>query len=85
MRIFLGPHRPGFALVRIEQAGFLHDRAPVFDHINLTARLNLNRLHHEADAVHILRLGPRAEGIAGLSHADIDVGAHRSFLHIAIA
>ena len=45
----------------------------------------LDHRHDEADRIDVLGLGPRAEFAARLAHADVDVGAHRAFLHIAVA
>ena len=39
MRLFLGAHRPGFALVGIVEPGFLHDVAAVFQNGDLAAGL----------------------------------------------
>ena len=76
MRIFLAAHRPRFHLIGIEQPGFLHHRAAIFDQIDLTPRFNLNRLHHETDRVHIFGLGARAIFGTRLADRHIDVGAH---------
>src|SRR6185437_16047322 len=59
--VFLGAHRPRLAAMRIEQARLLHDRAAVFENLDLAARLVLDRLHDEADRVDVLDLGARAE------------------------
>ena len=85
MRVFLRAHRSGFHLVRIKQAGFLHNLATGFDLIDLASCLKLDRQHHEADRIDILGFGPCAEFLAGLAHADIHVGAHRAFFHISVA
>ena len=85
VRVFLAAHRARGAGAGIEQPGFLHDRAAVLDQLDLAARLVLDRLHHEAHRVDVLGLGPRAQLVAGLAHADVDVGAHRAFLHVAVA
>ena len=45
----------------------------------------LDRRHDEADRIDVLGLGAGAEFAARLAHADIDVGAHRAFFHIAVA
>src|SRR5919205_593986 len=78
-------HRAGDAAVGIEQPRLLDHGAAAFEHIDLALRLMLDRLHHEADAVDVLGLGPRAELAVRLAHTDINVGAHRAFLHIAVA
>ncbi len=44
VRLFLGAHRSGLALVRIEQPGFLVDRAAVLDDLDLAPRLVFDRL-----------------------------------------
>ena len=85
VRVFLGPKRPGHALVGIEQPRFLGDRSAALDQLDLALRLMLDDGHDEADAVDVLGLGPGAELAAGLAHADVDVGAHRALLHIAVA
>ena len=58
---------------------------PLLDHLDLAARLMLDHRHDEADRIDVLGLGPRAEFAARLAHADVDVGAHRAFFHIAVA
>ena len=85
MRVFLGAHRPGRAGIGIEQARLLHDPAAALDHVDLALRLIFDGLHDEADAVHVLRLGARAEFVARLAHGDVHVRAHGAFLHIAVA
>ena len=44
VRLFLGAHRAGLALVRIEQPGFLVDRAAVLEDFDLAPRLVFDRL-----------------------------------------
>ena len=85
VRVFLDAHRAGRAGAGIEQPGFLDDLAAVLEHLDLALRLMLDRLHHEAHRVDVLGLGPRAEFAARLAHADVDVGAHRAFFHVAVA
>ena len=72
-------------VVGIEQAGFLHDLAAALDHVDLTARLMLDRLHDEAHRIDVLGLGPGAEFLARPAHRHVDVGAHRALIHIAVA
>src|SRR6185369_11058309 len=45
----------------------------------------LDHRHYEADAIDVLGLGPGAKLGTGFANADVDVGAHRAFLHIAVA
>ena len=45
----------------------------------------LDRLADEADRIDVLDLAARAEGLARPAHRDIDVGAQRTLLHIAVA
>jgi hypothetical protein len=76
MRIFLGPHRPCLILVRVPQPCFLNNLAAAFDDVDLAVCFMLDNRLHEADAVHILGLGPRAKLVAGLAYRHIDIGAH---------
>ncbi len=85
VRIFLRPQRAGDVLVGIVEAGFLDDLAALLQHLDLALRLMLDHRHDEADRVDVLGLGAGAELAADFAHADIDVGAHRAFLHIAVA
>ena len=85
MRLFLGAHRTGLALVRIEQPGFLVDRAAVLDDLDLAPRLVFDRLPDEGDRVHVLDLAAGAERSARLAHGHVDVGAQGSLLHVAVA
>ncbi len=85
VRIFLGPQRARRAAIGIEQPRLLHDRAALLEHLDLAPRLIFDDLHDEAHGIDVLRLRPRSELIARLAHADIDVGAHGAFLHIAVA
>ena len=85
MRIFLAAHAPRRAGAGIEQPGFLHNGAAAFDEIDLAPRLGFHRLHDEAHRIDVLRFGARAKAVTRSSHRDIDIGAHRAFVHIAIA
>ena len=95
MRVFLGAHRAGFALVWIEQAGLLIDAAAAFDDLDLASRFVFNRLLHEPEGVHVLDLaaGPkllevtaRAELLIGARFADrhVHIGAQIALLHVAV-
>ena len=68
----------------IKQTGFLIYGAAIFQHINLTIDLIFNGLPDEADGVDVFGLGAGAPGIAGAAHRHIDIGAHGTFVHIAI-
>ncbi len=85
VRFFLGAETSGFGLVRVPQAGFLDDRTAGLEQIDLAVRLMLDRGHDESDRIDVLGLGPGAELAAGTTDADVDVGAHRALLHIAVA
>src|SRR5436190_717525 len=63
----------------------LHDLSAALDHFDLTPRLVFDRLLHEADRIHILDLAARTQRIARLAHRDVDVAAHRAFVHVAVA
>src|SRR5688572_8716235 len=84
MRLFLGAHSARHPLARVPQAGFLADRTTLLDHLDLPARLMFDGGRYIADRVHVLDLAARAQGIADLAHRDVDVAAHRAFIHIAI-
>ena len=85
MRVLLGTHEPRLALAGIEQAGLLHDLAATLNDLDLAPRLVLDRLLHEADRVDVLDLAARAQLAARLAHRDVDVAAHRAFVHVAVA
>ncbi len=85
MRVFLGAHGTRLALAGIEQASFLIDDTAVFENGDLAARLIFDGLADEADGVDVLDLAARAETFAGTAHGDVDVGAHRAFVHVAVA
>src|SRR5947209_44752 len=85
VRLFLGAHRAGLALIGIEQPGLLLDRAAILQDADLAPRLVVDRLADEADRVDVLDLAAGAERSAGLSHRDVEVGAQRAFLHVAVA
>ena len=85
MRLFLGAHGAGLALLGVEQAGFLVDRAAILQNTDLAARLIFDGLAHEADGIDVLDLAARAELPARAADGDIDVGAQRPLLHVAIA
>src|SRR3546814_5837502 len=59
--LFLRPHRASFRLVGIEQARFLHNLPTRFQHIDLPVCFIFDGLHDEANGVHVLCLGARAE------------------------
>src|SRR5690606_18477395 len=61
VRFFLGAHRTGLALARVEQTRLLVDRTAVFQDADLTAGLIFDRLADEADGVDVLDLAARAE------------------------
>jgi hypothetical protein len=48
-------------------------------------RLMLDRLHHEAHGVDVLRLGAGAEFFARLADGDVHVRAHGTLVHVAVA
>ena len=85
VRVLLGAQRARLALVGVEQAGFLDHVAAILDQVDLAARLMLDHRHDEADRIDVLGLGAGAELTARLADADVDVGAHRALLHIAVA
>src|SRR5690606_12972649 len=73
-------------LVRVVQAGFLHDSAAVLDDLNLTLDLAVNGALHEAERVDVLDLGAGAElALAFRSNRDVTVAAHGAFGHVAVA
>ena len=59
--------------------------AAVFPHRDLALGLHLDRLHHEADRVEVLDLAAGAQLFARPAHRDVDVGAQRALLHVAVA
>src|SRR5258706_12634135 len=85
MRLFLGAHRAGLALVRIEQPGFLLDGTAVFENADLAARLVFDGLADEGDRVHVLDLAAGAERLPRLAYRDVDVGAQIALFHVAVA
>ncbi len=85
MRFFLGAHRARLALVRVEQPRLLVDRAAILDDLDLAPRLVLDRLADEVDRVHVLDFAAGAERTARLAHGNVDVGAQRALLHVAVA
>ena len=72
-------------VLRIEQPRLLDDRPAVLQDLDLAARLVLDGLADEADRIDVLDLAARAERRARLPHRDVDVGAQRPLLHIAVA
>ena len=73
-------------LVRVVETRLLHDGAAVVDQRDLPADFELDRLLHEAEAVEVLDLAPRAErGRARAAHRDIGIAAEVAFLHVAVA
>src|SRR6185503_14275949 len=78
-------HRARLAAARVEQARLLLDRAALLDDLDLAPRLVLDRLTDEPDRVDVLDLAARAERLAGTAHRDVDVGAQRALLHVAVA
>ena len=54
MRLFLGTHGAGLALVRVEQPRLLVDSAAIFEDRDLAPRLVLDRLVDEADRIDVL-------------------------------
>ena len=85
VRLFLGPHRAGLAQLRVEQPRLLVDRAAILQNVDLAARLVFDRLAGKAHRIDVLDLAARAELAARLAHRDVDVGPHRTLLHIAVA
>ncbi len=86
VRLFLGAHRAGLALVRIVEAGLLVDGAAVLEDGDLAPGLDLDRLRDEAHRVHVLDLAARAEfGRTLRADRDVDVGAEVALLHVAVA
>src|SRR3546814_7492612 len=55
------------------------------DLLDLPPGLLLDGLLHEADRVHVLGLRARAQRPAGTAHREVHVGAHRAFVHVAVA
>ncbi len=85
MRLFLRAHRARLALVGIVEPRLLVDGAALLEDFDLAPRLVLDRLADEGDRVHVLDLAAGAERRAGLAHGDVDVGAQRPLLHVAVA
>ncbi len=85
VRVFLGAHGTRLAGVGVEQHGGLLDRAAVFERVDLPVDLVVDRLLQEAEAVQVLDLAARAEGIARLAHRHVGVAAEAAFLHVAVA
>ena len=96
MRLFLGAHRPRFALVGVVQTGFLRHRSAIFDNGNLTAGFIVDRLLNKPQRVHVLDLAPCAQMrkvlcgliffiLARTAHRHVHIGAQVAVLHIAIA
>ena len=84
--VLLAAHGPGLAAAGIEEAGFLHHLAAVLVDLDLALGLILDRLHDETHRIHVLDLGPGAQGLlADRAHRDVDVAAHGAFLHVAVA
>ena len=83
---FLGPHGAGFALGSVEQACLLHHFAARFIDVDLALGFVFDGLHDEAHGIDVLDFGAGAHFLfANLANADVDVGAHRPLLHIAVA
>jgi hypothetical protein len=85
VRVFLAAHRPRLAAVGVEQHRGLLDRQAVLDAIDLPLDLEVDRLLQEAEAVEVLDLAPRAEGLPGAADADVGVAAEAPLLHVAVA
>ncbi len=85
MRVFLGAHHAGFAVIRVEQHGGLLDLAAIFDGFDLPADFVFNGLLQVAEAVQVLHLAARAERLAGAAHGDVGVAAEGAFLQVAVA
>ena len=85
MRFLLGAHRARLSPPWIEEPRLLGDRAAVFENADLSTRLDVDRLANEADGVDVLDFAARAERRAGAAHGDVDVGAQRTLLHVAVA
>jgi hypothetical protein len=86
VRLLLAAHGARLALVRIEQARFLHHRPAVLEQRDLPPRLELDRLLHEAERVQVLDLAARAElRLARPPHRHVGIAAEGPFLHVAVA
>ncbi len=85
VRVFLGAHGAGLALVGVVKPGFLHHLAAVFDEFDLAAHLEFDGFFEEAKAVEVFDFAARAQGFAGAAHRDVGVAAKRPFLQIAVA
>ena len=85
MRLFLGAHQTGLAGARVEQPGLLFDHPAVLEDIDLALGLVADRLHDKAHRIDVLDLAPGAQFAARFANRNIDVGAHRALLHIAVA
>ena len=85
LRLLVAGHRPRFTSSRVEQPGFLRDRAARLENIDLPARLVFNSLCDETHGVDVLDLAASAERRSGPAHRHVHVSAHRSFLHVAVA
>jgi hypothetical protein len=59
--------------------------AAVFEQVDLPLHFVVDGLLHEAKAVQVLDLAPRAEGRARPAHRDVGVAAKTPFLHVAVA
>ncbi len=96
MGLFLGAHGARLALVGVEQAGFLHHLAAIFQNGDLAARLVFDCLLDETHRVHVLDLAARAQMgeilafhvafvIARAADRHVHVGAQVAVLHVAVA
>ena len=85
MRFFLAAQRSALPGHAVEQPGLLHDGAAGFQDLDLAAGFVVDGLLHEADGVHVLGLGARAQGFAGAAHREVHVGPHRALGHVAVA
>src|SRR3546814_6419174 len=84
-RLPLAAHGARGALHAVEQARLLHDGLVLFQDLDLPPGLLLDGLLHEADRVHVLGLRARAQRPAGRAHREVNVGAHRAFVNVAVA
>ena len=96
LRLFLGPHGARFAGCRVVQARLLGDRTTVFQDLDLAARLILDRLRNEAEAVDVLDLAARAQIaevarllelviVSGPADRHVYVGPQIALLHVPVA
>ena len=76
VRVFFRAHRASLIAIGIIEPRFLDDFAAVLDQIDLAARFLLDHGHDKPHRVDVLGFGAGAEFVAGLAHADVDVGAH---------